>query len=62
MEKPPDDKPSGRSVAIAAALAISAGAGTGWALILATGSAALGIGMAGSISYLMNNFLRKVIK
>jgi len=62
MEQQPNDKQSTRSAAIAAFLAVSAGAGIGYALMLATGSNVLGIGMASPIALLTNNVLRKVIK
>jgi hypothetical protein len=54
-------KKSTWSEAIAVLLAVSAGAGIGYALMLATGSTALGIGMAGPIALLVNNFVRKML-
>lgn len=57
MEQQPN-KPSTRSAAIAALLAVSAGAGIGYALMIATGSNVLGIGMASPIAILVNNFAR----
>jgi hypothetical protein len=61
MEQQPNDKLSTRSEAIAVLLAVSAGAGIGYALLLATGSNVLGMGMAGSIALLVNNFVRNVV-
>ena len=62
MEQQPNDKLSTRSEAIAVLLAVSAGAGIGYALLLATGSSALGIGMAGPIALLVNNFIRNMLR
>ena len=62
MEQPPNDKQSTRSAAIAALLAVSAGAGIGYALMLATGNNAVGIGMAGPIALLVNNFVRNMLR
>ena len=61
MEQQPNDKLSTRSEAIAVLLAVSAGAGIGYALMLATGNNAVGVGMAGPIALLVNNFVRNVL-
>jgi hypothetical protein len=62
MEQQPNDKQSTRSAAIAALLAVSAGAGIGYALMLATGNNAVGIGIAGPIALLVNNFVRNMLR
>ncbi|MEK6263046.1 MAG: hypothetical protein AABP62_31080 [Planctomycetota bacterium] len=61
MEQQPNDKQSTRSAAIAALFAVSAGWGIGYALMLATGNNAVGIGMAGPIALLVNNFVRNLL-
>ena len=61
MEHEPNDKLSTRSEAIAVLLAVSAGAGIGYALMLATGNNAVGVGMAGPIALLVNNFVRNML-
>lgn len=55
------ERQSTRSAAIAALLAIVAGSGVGYALMLATGSSVLGIGMAGPIALLVNNLVRNML-
>src|SRR4051812_35955747 len=62
MEQQPNDNHSTRDAAIAALLAVSAGAGIGYALMLATGNNAVGIGMAGPIALLVNNFVRNMLR
>jgi hypothetical protein len=62
MEQQTVYKESTRSAAIAALLAIVAGSGIGYALMLATGSSAVGIGMAGPIALLANNFVRNMLR
>jgi hypothetical protein len=62
MEQQPNEKPSTSSAAIAALFAVSAGAGIGYALMLATGNNAVGIGMAGPIALLVNNFVLNMLR
>lgn len=62
MEQPPNDKQSTGSAAIAALLGVSAGTGVGYALMLATGSSALGIGISGPMALLVNNFVRNMLR
>ena len=62
MEQQPNDKPSTGSAAIAALLAVSTGAGIGYALMLATGNNAVGIGIAGPIALLVNNFVLGMLR
>jgi hypothetical protein len=61
MDQQPNDKLSTGYEAIAVLLAVSAGAGIGYALLLATGSNVVGIGIAGPIALLVNNFVRNVL-
>lgn len=62
MEQKPDAKQSTGTAVIAALLAIGAGFGIGYALMFATGNSALGIGMAGPIALLFNNFIRQLLR
>ena len=62
MEQQPNDNQWSRSAGVAARLAVSAGAGIGYALMLATGNNAVGIGMAGPIALLVNNFVRNMLR
>ena len=62
MGQQPNDKQSTNSAAIAALLAVSAGAGIGYALMLATGNNAVGIGVAGPIALLVDNYVRGVLR
>jgi hypothetical protein len=62
MEQQPIVKKSTWSEAIAVLLAVTAGSGIGYALMLATGSNAVGIGMAGPIALLVNNFVRNMLR
>jgi hypothetical protein len=60
VEQKPDDKQSGLSAAFAALLSASAGAGIGWLTWQVTGSSAFGIGIAGPMALLSNNFITNV--
>ena len=62
MEHEPNDKRSLRSEAITALLSAISGSGIGWIIWLATHNIAVAIGMAGPMSALTNNILRRIIK
>lgn len=62
MEQQTSDQQTTGSAVIAALLAVSAGAGIGYAFLLATGNNAVGIGIAGPIALLANNFARNMLR